>query len=92
MQPVEMKRVLAAIDFSEWTAPVLQTATEIAGRYGAQLTVAYAEMFLPSPTSRKQRSSRFRDDPHPGDAACGLPGVDGGSALKAPPFPQGIRR
>ena len=54
MLPVEMKRVLAAVDFSDWTGPVLQTATEIAARYGAQLTVAYAEMFLPPPYFTKR--------------------------------------
>ena len=49
MQGVEIKQILAAIDFSDWTQPVLQSAAEMARRYGARLTVAYAEMFLPPP-------------------------------------------
>lgn len=49
MQPIDIKRVLAAVDFSDWTGPVLKTAAEIAGRYGAGLTAVYAETFLPPP-------------------------------------------
>jgi nucleotide-binding universal stress UspA family protein len=49
MQPVDIKRVLAGVDFSDWTGPVLKTAAEVAGRYGAKLTAVYAETFLPPP-------------------------------------------
>lgn len=49
MKVIKMKRVLAGIDFSDWTSPVLQTAAEIARIYEARLTVVYAEMFLPPP-------------------------------------------
>ena len=49
MKVIKMKRVLAGIDFSDWTSPVLQTAVEIARIYEARLTVVYAEMFLPPP-------------------------------------------
>ena len=49
MHALEIKQILAAIDFSDWTQPVLQAAAEMAQRYGAKLTVAYAEMFLPPP-------------------------------------------
>ena len=49
MEKVEIKQILAAVDFSDWTGPVLRTAEEIARRYGARLTVVYAEMFLPPP-------------------------------------------
>ena len=49
MGSIAMKRILAAVDFSDWTSPVLQMATEFAARYGAKLTVVYAEMFLPPP-------------------------------------------
>jgi len=49
MEAVEMKRVLAAVDFSDWTGPVLQTAVELARRYDAAVTAVYAEMFLPPP-------------------------------------------
>ena len=44
-----MKRILAAVDFSDWTAPVLQMAVELAGKYGGKVTVAYADRFLPPP-------------------------------------------
>ncbi|MEW6749642.1 MAG: universal stress protein [Candidatus Latescibacterota bacterium] len=49
MQPVNLHTVLAAVDFSEWTGPVLQAAAEMARRYGARLSAVYAEMFLPPP-------------------------------------------
>ena len=49
MRSIEMKRILAAVDFSDWTAPVLQMAVELAGKYGGKVTVAYADRFLPPP-------------------------------------------
>ncbi|OGG44044.1 MAG: hypothetical protein A3F84_27950 [Candidatus Handelsmanbacteria bacterium RIFCSPLOWO2_12_FULL_64_10] len=49
MQPIDIKHVLAGVDFSDWTGPVLKTAAEVAGRYGAGLTAVYAETFLPPP-------------------------------------------
>jgi len=49
METVQIKRVLAAVDFSDWTGPVLKAAAEIAGERDAALTVVYAEMFLPPP-------------------------------------------
>ena len=49
MQGVEIKKVLAAVDFSEWTAPVLRVGAELARRYGAALSALYAERFLPPP-------------------------------------------
>ena len=47
MQPIDMKHVLAAVDFSDWTPPVLKAATEVAGRYEAKLTAIYTEMVFP---------------------------------------------
>jgi nucleotide-binding universal stress UspA family protein len=44
-----LTHVLAAVDFSEWTPPVLQTAAGVAAMYGAALTALYAETFLPPP-------------------------------------------
>ena len=61
MQPIEMKRVLAAVDFSDWTRPVLQTAGEVARRYGAKLTVGYAETFLPPPYFTERGIGKMMD-------------------------------
>ena len=49
MKPIEMKRILAGIDFSDWTSPVLQTAAVMAQSFSARLTVVHAETFLPPP-------------------------------------------
>ena len=49
MGDVQIGRVLAAVDFSDWTGPVLRTAADVAGKFSAALTVVYAEMFLPPP-------------------------------------------
>jgi nucleotide-binding universal stress UspA family protein len=49
METIELKRVLAAVDFSAWTGPVLRTAAELARRYRAALSAVYAEPFLPPP-------------------------------------------
>ncbi|MFH1570845.1 MAG: universal stress protein, partial [Gemmatimonadota bacterium] len=43
------QRVLAAVDFSDWTPPVLRVAGDLAGRFGARLTIAHAEAFQPPP-------------------------------------------
>lgn len=47
MQPVEIKSALTAVDFSEWTGPVLRAAAEVARQYRASLSAVYAEQFLP---------------------------------------------
>ena len=49
MQAVEITHVLAAVDFSDWTGPVLRTAAELAERFGAKATAVYAEQFRPPP-------------------------------------------
>lgn len=49
MQKVEIKSALTAVDFSEWTGPVLRAAAELARLYRASLTAVYAEQFLPPP-------------------------------------------
>jgi len=49
MDGVQIRNVLAAVDFSEWTDSVLAAAIELAGDYDAALVAMYAEMFLPPP-------------------------------------------
>ena len=49
MRAIKIKRVLAGIDFSDWTKPVLETAAEVVRAHSAELVVVYAEMFLPPP-------------------------------------------
>lgn len=49
MEKVEIKSALTAVDFSEWTGPVLRAAAELARLYRASLTAVYAEQFLPPP-------------------------------------------
>ncbi len=49
MHPVQINRIIAAVDFSDWTAPVLHTAREIAARYSAKITTVHSDMFLPPP-------------------------------------------
>ena len=49
MQPVVIKSALVAVDFSEWTGPVLRAAAELARLYQASLSAVYAEQFLPPP-------------------------------------------
>jgi nucleotide-binding universal stress UspA family protein len=49
MQSPEIKHVLAAIDFSEWTSPVLRSAAHLADQYSASLSALYSEPFLPPP-------------------------------------------
>jgi nucleotide-binding universal stress UspA family protein len=49
MQSPEIKHVLAAVDFSEWTPPVLRSAAHLADQYGASLSALYSEPFLPPP-------------------------------------------
>ena len=38
MQPVQINAALAAVDFSDWTGPVLRAAAEMARLYEAPLT------------------------------------------------------
>ena len=47
MQGIDIKQIVAGIDFSEWTQPVLKRAAELAERYGAGVTAAYADQFSP---------------------------------------------
>ena len=61
MENVQIERVLAAVDFSDWTDPVLKTAAELAHRYDASLTVVYAEMFLPPPYFTERGIERIAD-------------------------------
>ncbi len=49
MQLPTIKTVLAAVDFSPWTAPVLRAAAHLADQYGARLSALYSELFLPPP-------------------------------------------
>ncbi|MCC7265522.1 MAG: universal stress protein [Candidatus Latescibacteria bacterium] len=49
MQAVQLNAALAAVDFSNWTGPVLRAGAEMARLYGASLTAVYAEQFLPPP-------------------------------------------
>lgn len=49
MEPLAIKNTLGAVDFSEWSGPVLRAAAEVSRLYGASLTVVYAEQFLPPP-------------------------------------------
>lgn len=61
MQPIEINHVLAAVDFSDWTSPVLRTAAELAGRYDAAVTAVYAETFLPPPYFTERGMDRIQD-------------------------------
>ena len=49
MEPVQISRVLAAVDFSDWTPAVLQTAALVARQHQARVVAVYAELFLPPP-------------------------------------------
>lgn len=49
MQALDFKHILAAIDFSPWTGPVLRSAADLADRYGSTLSALYSEPFLPPP-------------------------------------------
>ena len=49
MRAIKIKRVLAGIDFSDWTKPVLETAAEVVRAHSAELVVVYAEMFYRLP-------------------------------------------
>lgn len=49
MRAVQISNILAAVDFSPWTGPVLRSAADLAGRYGAALSALYSEPFLPPP-------------------------------------------
>lgn len=49
MEPFAPQHVLAAVDFSPWTGPVLHSAADLADRYGAALSAVYSELFLPPP-------------------------------------------
>ena len=46
MSQLEIRGIIAAIDFSDWTRPVLQMAAELAAKYEAPLTAMYAELFV----------------------------------------------
>jgi nucleotide-binding universal stress UspA family protein len=49
MEPVRIEKVLAAVDFSDWTPAVLQTAALMARQHEAGVVAVYAELFLPPP-------------------------------------------
>ena len=44
---IAIKRIVAAVGFGDWTHAVLQTAAEMGVKYGADVTVMYAEQFAP---------------------------------------------
>lgn len=49
MPDLELSRIVAGVDFSDWTTAVLATASEVAQAFRAGLTVVYAERFEPPP-------------------------------------------
>lgn len=45
----DLRRVLAAVDASDWTGPVLAAALDLRRAFGADLTVLHAQLLLPPP-------------------------------------------
>ena len=58
---VGINSIVAAVDFSLWTEPVLETATSVASAYEATLTAVYAESFEPPPYFTRRGIGRLKE-------------------------------